>query len=465
MKRYIALSLALFASALLSSSCSTEAGAKAPGAPHVILFIGDGMGYSSELLASRFLYGDDSGLAWRSFPFVAWATTWDVDTYDRHAAASGEGPYDEASLDPSLGYDSSLHGSEPWPLSAAADDLGYLTGAVTDSAAAATAMATGRKTQAGRIAWSRGVGGDPGSSLETLPELMRARLGSEVGVVTTVPFNHATPAAFAAHAPARSSYADIAGQMTGTRAPNILIGGGHPSWNATYYGAGEFAALKSSGLWQVAERSSGADGSATLDSASSLGLDRGLFGLFGGTDGAMEAPVPQYAVDPAGAPAFARDAENPSLARIAVAAARRMAASKGGFFLMAEQGDIDWANHANDLTRMLGAMHSLDEAVRAIEAWVDEPGDEIDWGNTLLIVTADHATGLPRFGLPATFGRGERPVVSYATTGHGNELVTVAARGDRAEEVFGPFSGAYRPGTRIMDDTDLYRAMRAFAGL
>ena len=86
---------------------------------------------------------------------------------------------------------------------------------------------------------------------------------------------------------------------------------------------------------------------------------------------------------------------------------------------MAEQGDIDWANHANDLPRMLGAMHSLDEAVRAVEAWVDEPGDDIDWDNTLLIVTADHATGLPRFDSSLAPAKGVLPTASYSTIGHG----------------------------------------------
>lgn len=453
--------------ASLACSCSNGGAAKPPGPPHVILVIGDGMGYSTEIAASRFLYGVDTGLAWRSFPFLAWATTWDVGTYDKHAAAAGLPAFDDASFDPSLGYDSVAHGAEPWPLSspATADDLGYLTGAVTDSAASATAMSTGQKTNAGRIAWSRSLSSYDGASLETLPELMRARLGSKIGVVTTVPFNHATPACFVAHASARSSYADIASQMIHASRPDVVIGGGHPDWNTTYFGPSELDSLRSSASWYLAERKPNADGGAALDAAAALGLGRGLFGLFGGADGAMEAPVPRFTAKPDGAPTFSRNAENPSLARIAVVAARRMAAAPGGFFLMAEQGDIDWANHANDLPRMLGAMYSLDETVRALEAWVNEPGDGVDWGNTILIVTADHATGLPRFAYPSTYARGERPVVAYSTTGHGNELVTVAAMGDRAREVLDPYVGARRPGARILDDTDLYRAMRAFAGL
>ncbi|MEI6874871.1 MAG: hypothetical protein WCL50_07050, partial [Spirochaetota bacterium] len=124
---------------------------------------------------------------------------------------------------------------------------------------------------------------------------------------------------------------------------------------------------------------------------------------------------------------------------------------------------------------------SLDEAVRAIEAWVDEPGDDVDWSNTLLMVTADHATGIPRFSPSAVFAIGEVPFrtgsgipyswtyaggsVSYSTGGHGNELVTVAARGDRASGILEALVGKGRAGTRILDDTDIYLAIRGFAGL
>ena len=54
--------------------------------------------------------------------------------------------------------------------------------------------------------------------------------------------------------------------------------------------------------------------------------------------------------------------------------------------------------------------------------------------------------------------------VSYNTTGHANELVTVAARGAEAEAVFAGLPGARWPGTSIIDDTDIYRAISRFLG-
>jgi alkaline phosphatase len=452
----------ILASLLLLAACAAEEAPKAS-PPHIILFIGDGMGYGSELAASRYLYGSDDGLAWRNFPFLAWATTWSIDAYDKHAATAGKSPYDEASFDPSLGYDSSRIGEKPWPLSSLADDIPYLTAAVTDSAAAATAMSTGSKTKAGCIAWS---GGASGGELQTLPELMRSRLGSMIGVVTTVPFDHATPASFVAHASERSDYASLAAAMTlGSFRPDVMIGGGHPDWCASYFSLSSLEAARSSALWTIAERRAGLDGERSLAEAAASDGSKGLFGLFGGADGAFEAPVPNGSFGALGLPVFTRNSENPSLASCVVAAARRMASAPGGFFLMAEQGDIDWANHANDLPRMLGAIYSLDEAVRAAIAWVNEPGDDVDWGNTLIIVTADHATGLPRFDLAQDSRAGRMPTLAYSTTGHGNELVTLAAIGDRATELFSSRIGVDRPGTRILDDTDVYRVMRAFAGL
>jgi alkaline phosphatase len=200
----------------------------------------------------------------------------------------------------------------------------------------------------------------------------------------------------------------------------------------------------------------------------------GIFGLFGGADGAFEAPVPK---DSPGAPSFIATAANPSLARAAVIAAEDLAASGGSSLLVLEQGDIDWAEHANDYGRMIGAIASLDDAVRAVESFIDRPGDSVTWENSLLVVTADHSTGLLRFDTGLAMERGDLPEyssggvyafpggdASFETKGHANELVTLAAKGASAEAVFSPYVGAGRPGTRIVENTAIYLALRSFAG-
>jgi hypothetical protein len=97
-----------------------------------------------------------------------------------------------------------------------------------------------------------------------------------------------------------------------------------------------------------------------------------------------------------------------------------------------------------------------------------------------VIVTADHATGLPRFPSSDFLESREVPsraedepsslryaggTVGYLATPHANERVTVAAWGDRAGEVLEPFAGREQPGTQILENTSLFEAIFRFAGL
>jgi hypothetical protein len=68
-----------------------------------------------------------------------------------------------------------------------------------------------------------------------------------------------------------------------------------------------------------------------------------------------------------------------------------------GFFMMYEQGDIDWAAHANHMDDMLGAMFDIDDSVKEILSWIKANGG---WEKNALYVTADHdhyLTLLPQF--------------------------------------------------------------------
>ena len=58
-----------------------------------------------------------------------------------------------------------------------------------------------------------------------------------------------------------------------------------------------------------------------------------------------------------------------------------------GFWLMVEAGDVDWANHNNNIDSSIGAVHSGDAAVKTITDWVERHSN---WNESLLIVTADH---------------------------------------------------------------------------
>ncbi|MBS0263009.1 MAG: alkaline phosphatase, partial [Planctomycetes bacterium] len=58
-----------------------------------------------------------------------------------------------------------------------------------------------------------------------------------------------------------------------------------------------------------------------------------------------------------------------------------------GFWLMVESGDVDWANHDNNIDNSIGAVNSGDAAVKTITNWVEKHSN---WQESLLIVTADH---------------------------------------------------------------------------
>ena len=137
-----------------------------PARAHVVLVIGDGMSRAAEIAASRYLLGSDDGLAWHGpgFGYQGFAATWDVTTYDRHAEALGLPPYAPGSFLPNAGYDVLRGGTAPWPVSRLGQDPYFLSplplrgqGAripAADSASAATALATGVKTEDGNVAWA-----------------------------------------------------------------------------------------------------------------------------------------------------------------------------------------------------------------------------------------------------------------------------------------------------------------------
>jgi len=487
--------LALVPVLVLFSACGR--GQRKPA--NVILFIGDGLSVESEIAASRYLYGRDQALAWQALPGQGYVATWDATAYNQNAKAAGRAPYSDAVFAPSLGYDVRREGRRPFPDEGCAGSERPVPAPATDSAAAATALATGEKTDSGNIAWRSGD--KPGGEIATIAEEFRARRGGAIGVVTTVPFDHATPAAFVSHNTGRNHYytglkgyeeIGIADEIILRVKPDVVIGGGHPlldnpafDTNKGYISEALYKKLQTSTDYVLAERKTGADGSRTLREAAAQAVARGekLFGLFGGAGGSFALPLPEARP---GAPALAREtSEDPALKDAVLAALRVLGRNRGGFFLMAEQGEIDWANHDNDFRRMIGAVADLDEAVRSAIAFVDEPGDEIDWTNTVLVVTADHSTGGMRLNPGKPLGAGELPrqiarareaapaskspfhypdgEVSYATIGHTNELVALAATG-AATRFFLQYKGWWYPGP-IIDNTQVNAAMRQALGL
>lgn len=422
--------------------------------------VGDGMQLAHEVAASRYLFGRDDGLSFHQFPQRLFKTTWDVNVYNWRAAARGAPPYSPDDADPTIGYDPAIGGEAPYPLVPDSPERYeyFVLGPYPDSASTASAMSTGLKTDSNNIAWRSG---DPSNgALESSPTLLRREYGMAAGFVTTVAFTHATPASFFAHNVSRNAYFDIEREMLFQTRPDVLIGGA-----GSYVERASLAIAQSSREWVYVESAPGEDGGArVLDAAfSAIRQRKPLLGVFGNAEGSFASPQPS---DTPGAPALQRGSlEDPTLAQASLAALEVLSQDPDGFFLLIEQGDIDWANHSNDFARMIGCVWDLHNAVSAVVSFVDRAGDDISWDNTTVLVTADHANSYLR--LPVELGAGDLPMqlgagrdaypdgeVTYGTSSHTSELVSLYAIGHGAP-LLDEYTTAY-PGLPIVDDTAVY---------
>lgn len=279
---------------------------------------------------------------------------------------------------------------------------------VTDSAAAATAIATGRKVANGVL--SLAIPGD-GARLETLAETAAAR-GILTGVATTTFATHATPAAFGAHRAARTDYEGVAEDYLNLSRPNLILGGGANGLDS--------AEAEAAGYTVVGSRE-------RLSAVGAANVPR-VAGLFGSGNLPYEAD---------GGP---RSAGFPDLSDMTAEALRLIGDAPEGFFLMVEGGLIDQAAHANDAERMVAEVAGLDRAVRTALDWAAGRSD------ALIVVTADHETG----GIDSVTdrGAGEVPDIRWTTTGHSSRQVGLYAWG----------SGADRFGV-VQDNTEIRAAL------
>ncbi len=218
---------------------------------------------------------------------------------------------------------------------------------VTDSAAAATALACGTKTNL------FAVGMDSGDRpLKSL--LVRAReKGQSVGLVTNTRITHATPGAFAAHVKLRWMETSVAKHYLETGV-DVLLGGGRRNFSKELLG-------------KYRE-----NGYTIVDSREDLGKAEGkVLGLF--SDSHMPFRVDRK--------------DEPTLPEMSSRALKLVSRDPDGFFLMIEGGRIDHACHMNDAPAMV---HELVEFDRVVKMAVDFARKR---GDTLVVVTADHATG------------------------------------------------------------------------
>lgn len=239
------------------------------------------------------------------------------------------------------------------------------TNAVTCSAAAGTALATGTKTQNGRI----GMRQD--SSVLYSIAWKAKQAGKVVGVTTSVAINHATPAVFYAHQPDRQMYYEI-----GTDAAKAGF---------DFYGGAGWKQVFSP------HDSSAIDLYSLLRDSGYMIIDhRQNFQTLSTGAGKVVYVQPEDCVNPSSLPAtIDRKEGDLTLADITGKAIQFLSTrNEDGFFLMVEGGIIDWLCHANDGAAAFREVVDFSEAIQVALDFYKAHPDE-----TLIIVTADHETG------------------------------------------------------------------------
>jgi len=234
----------------------------------------------------------------------------------------------------------------------------------TDSAAAATAMASGCKAKIGAL----GICAD-GTTPKTAMEIAKEK-GMRVGLVTNSTVYDASPAAFVCHLPNRRDYTEILNTYHLKMAPDLLMGGGREQ----FLPKGQPGSRREDNLDLIAsfiaQGYQYASNKEELDRVKK-GKALALFSL----------QEMSFELD--------RDKKTePSIYDMTRAAIRLLHDDNRGFFVFIENENIDTAGHLTDIAALIRDYREFDRAVGlAYEFYRKYPRE------TLIIVTSDHETG------------------------------------------------------------------------
>lgn len=271
--------------------------------------------------------------------------------------------------------------------------------AITDSAPAATALATGYKSNdkviglLPEVVNTPGVDAvDPEDAYKPVASVLEGAklLGKSTGIISTSEIQHATPAGFSSHATHRSNYQDIAEQQV-YQEIDVVLGGGK---EALQPGTTRNARVDGENLIEVLENK-GYDFVESRDELLNTNSNK-IWGSF--------APS-ALAYD------FDRQATNnnePSLAEMTKKAIDTLSQNEKGFFLFVEGSKVDWAAHANDTIGILSDVLAFDDAVKEALDFAKKDG------NTMVIAVSDHGnSGITMGNVNTNSNYPEIPVSAY----------------------------------------------------
>lgn len=433
---------------------------------HVILMISDGAGFNTWNVTSMFegKWDASKGRSTQIYNGSQWVQL----ACSTFPLSTSKVPTRKGVQDATLVYDP----AKAWNRE---DRYTWLKSTYTDSAAAATALSTGQKTYNHAINWS-----DMNRPISpTMCEAAKAA-GKAAGVITTVQWSHATPAGLSnAHSDQRDDYARIAAQMLNGRVMDVVMGAGNPDYDnngAKITGKKkDYQYVGGAAAWKALEEARACPGK-TYQGFRPVSTKAEFEALISGPTPARVVGTAQVGLtlqqsrkgtntnDPAQDTPM--NPGLPDLVTMTKGALNVLSKNPKGLFLMIEGGAVDWANHKNQSGRMVQEQVEFNAAVQAVVAWVEANSN---WQDTLLVITADHETGLlwgpnsdkVAFDPIVTNGPGRMPAMKYNSKNHANALVPVFARGRGSEllaaQVVGkdPVRGPY------VDNTIVARVLRS----
>lgn len=478
-------------------------------AKNVIVMINDGAGWGTWDATAYWQYGGRDKTPYAGFPAKYAMTTYPLN-------ASKKATHSTQSLvnyDAQKAWDTTKTDNNDLPFKG----YEYLAINPTDSAAAGTALASGVKT------YNNAINVDNNGKPVDFITLTAKAQGKATGVVTSVPFSHATPAAFGAQNASRNDYHAIAKQMLTAGKLDLIMGTGLPGFNANgtdcqhlahnesttgcgkeanlYLAEAEWDLLRAGKLtpvggqpWKIVRSTEAfaqlANGSLTYDGPLLGSPNVAPNGTL--QQGRQAAIVGKDAANPSG-DAFITTV--PTLNMMTRGAIQHLSKNPDGFFMMVEGGATDWSAHTSNACsgkgdwgdaynpncvgveygRLIEESADFNNAVASVIEWVEQNSN---WNETLLIVTTDHDNGMPMgphaqntaFEAVTNNGKGTMPGISFRPTGnHSNALVPLWAKGVGAEafaeRVRGNDAGyakhvGYNQGDYI-DNTDVFTVVKA----
>lgn len=268
----------------------------------------------------------------------------------------------------------------------------------TDSAAAATAIATGHKTWVGMLGMNY-----RGEKVKSILDFAHSR-GNPTGLITDTMITEATPAAFYTNVEDRNSHAEIARQLAREYNITVLMGGGARYFIPAGTRVKEFRQFQamSDSFDAPSGRSDKNDlltafekkGYHVVSHESQLadlkGKRQKILGLFSGKH--MNSAIDRDD-ETTGEPSI------PMMTETAISVLQRHGK---GFFLMVECGKLDEDGHFNDIGAVLKALYEMDDVLKGCYQFYQK-----NPSRTLLVFTADHGTG--GVDISYTKGTGKSP--------------------------------------------------------